>query len=307
MNQNYIDTVRLLLDIAPAVFASPRFAMKGGTALNLFIQDMPRLSVDIDVAFTDHALPRDEALKAIDADLADAAKALESRGYATVRPRKDTGEDVKLLVRSDTAEVKVEVNQIFRGVLMPTRQTSLGAAAQDRFTSGLTVPMLDYREVYGGKLAAAMDRQHPRDIFDVLKMYEKYGLDAAFVDCFVAYLAGHGRPVHEVLFSTDKPLEAVYEQHFKGMTMEDVALKTLEETRMRLKTELPRALSAAHKEFLLSLVRLEPAWDLMPFKNLHELPALRWKLANLERLRAFKREVFKEQSTLLKKRLDALA
>jgi Nucleotidyl transferase AbiEii toxin, Type IV TA system len=48
MTPSYIDTVRLLLAIAPAVFASGRFAMKGGTALNLFVQDMPRLSVDID-------------------------------------------------------------------------------------------------------------------------------------------------------------------------------------------------------------------------------------------------------------------
>jgi len=59
MNQDYIDTVRLLLDVAPAVFQSPRFAMKGGTALNLFVQEMPRLSVDIDVVFTDHTLDRE--------------------------------------------------------------------------------------------------------------------------------------------------------------------------------------------------------------------------------------------------------
>lgn len=52
MNQQYVDTVCLLLAIAPAVFLSPRFALKGGTALNLFAHDMPRLSVDIDVAFT---------------------------------------------------------------------------------------------------------------------------------------------------------------------------------------------------------------------------------------------------------------
>lgn len=305
MNQSYIDTVRMLIDIAPAVFASPRFAMKGGTALNLFIQDMPRLSVDIDVVFTDHALSREDALKAIDADLAALAQTLAARGYAIVRPRKSNGEDVKLLVRNDTTEVKVEVNQIFRGVLMPTRQTPLCASAQDMFTSGLTVSMLDYREVYGGKLAAAMDRQHPRDIFDVLKMYEKYGLEPAFVDCFVAYLAGHGRPVHEVLFSTDKPLKSIHEQHFKGMTSQEVALTTLEETRARLKAELPQAMTAAHKGFLLSLVRLDPQWSLAPFRNLQDFPAVRWKLANLEKLKYAKPKVFAEQYELLKRRLDA--
>ena len=69
MKQEYIDTVRLLIDAAPVVFESTRFAMKGGTALNLFVQDMPRLSVDIDVVFTDHTMPREDALRAIESDL----------------------------------------------------------------------------------------------------------------------------------------------------------------------------------------------------------------------------------------------
>lgn len=73
MKQEYIDTVRLLIDIAPTIFKSPRFAMKGGTALNLFVQDMPRLSVDIDVVSTDYAMARDEALAAIESDPKEAA------------------------------------------------------------------------------------------------------------------------------------------------------------------------------------------------------------------------------------------
>ncbi|MGE0332655.1 MAG: nucleotidyl transferase AbiEii/AbiGii toxin family protein [Ramlibacter sp.] len=305
MKQDYIDTVRVLIDIAPSIFKSPRFAMKGGTALNLFLQDMPRLSVDIDVVFTDHTLSRDHALKAIESDLAEAAKTLEGRGYKIIRPRKPNGEDVKLFVQGDLAEVKVEVNHIFRGVLMPTSSTPLVPSAQDMFTSGLSVPLLDYREIYGSKLVAAMDGQHPRDIFDVMKMYETYGLDPGFVDCFVACLAGHGRPVHEVLFSNDVPLGNVFEQHFKGMTTDDVALATLEETRARLKIELPRALTADHKAFLLSLVRLEPAWEKMPFKSLADLPAIRWKIANLEKLRTAKPDYFSAQATMLEERLNA--
>ena len=77
MNQSYVDAVRLLLNVAPAVFKSHRFAMKGGTALNLFVQDMPRLSVDIDVAFTDHTLDRAAALQAISSDLKAARSALK--------------------------------------------------------------------------------------------------------------------------------------------------------------------------------------------------------------------------------------
>ena len=97
MNEAYVETVRLLLAIAPALFQSPRFAMKGGTALNLFIQDMPRLSVDIDVVFTDHGPDREEALRLIGADLATAKKAISAMGYRAVVPTTKSGDDVKLL------------------------------------------------------------------------------------------------------------------------------------------------------------------------------------------------------------------
>jgi hypothetical protein len=64
MDKIYVDTVRLLLDKAPHVFHSDRFALKGGTALNLFVREMPRLSVDIDVVYTDHPPhPRSEIRK----------------------------------------------------------------------------------------------------------------------------------------------------------------------------------------------------------------------------------------------------
>jgi hypothetical protein len=170
------------------------------------------------------------------------------------------------------------------------------------FTAELSVPMLDRAEIYGSKLVAAMDRQHPRDIFDVLKMYEKFGLDSAFVECFVAYLAGHNRPVHEVLFSADASFETIYENHFKGMTGEEVTLGTLLKVRADLKRDLPKALTHQHKDFLLSLVKTEPAWELMPFAHLKDLPALKWKLANLEKLKSAKRPVFDKQYSLLAER-----
>lgn len=73
MNDVYLNTVRLLLAIAPVIFKQPNFAIKGGTALNLFVQDMPRLSVDIDVVFMDYRMSRDEALDAVGNNLRAAA------------------------------------------------------------------------------------------------------------------------------------------------------------------------------------------------------------------------------------------
>jgi predicted nucleotidyltransferase component of viral defense system len=286
MNQDYIDTVRLLLAIAPAVFQSPRFAMKGGTALNLFVQDMPRLSVDIDVVFTDHTLDRDAALQAIGADLKAVRSAISAMGYRAVLPGTKSGDDVKLLVEAAGIQIKVEVNFVFRGTVLPVKRTSLRQVAQDLFTIDITVPVLDEAELYGSKLVAAMDRQHPRDIFDVMKMVEQFGWEPSFIDCFVAYLAGHNRPVHEVLFPKRLPLEPAFSNSFVGMTRGEVALEKLEQTQVQLIAQLPRALSPSHREFLLSLVRAEPAWELMPFPHLNQLPELQWKLLNLRKLKS---------------------
>jgi predicted nucleotidyltransferase component of viral defense system len=122
MNQEYVDTVRLLLAIAPAVFQSPRFALKGGTALNLFLHDMPRLSVDIDVVFTDYALGREDALQAIAADLKAAKTAISALGYRTSLPTTKGGDDVKLFVDDNGLRIKVEVNFVFRGTVLPVTQ-----------------------------------------------------------------------------------------------------------------------------------------------------------------------------------------
>ena len=286
MNQDYIDTVRLLLAIAPAVFQSPRFAMKGGTALNLFVQDMPRLSVDTDVAFTDHTLDRDAALQAIGADLKAVKSAISAIGYRAVLPGTKSGDDVKLLVEAAGIQIKVEVNSVFRGTVLPIKRRSLRQVAQDLFTTDITVPVLDEAELYGSKLVAAMDRQHPRDIFDVMKMVEQFGWEPSCIDCFVAYLAGHNRPVHEVLFPKRLPLEPAFSNSFVGMTRGEIALEELEQTQVQLIAQLPRALGPSHREFLLSLVRAEPAWELMPFPHLNQLPALQWKLLNLRKLKS---------------------
>ena len=285
MNPQYVDTVRLLLAVAPAVFRSPRFALKGGTALNLFAHDMPRLSVDIDVAFTDYTLNREDALGAIAADLKAAKSAISALGFRAHLPTATGGENVKLLVEGNGQQIKVEVNFVLRGTMLPVTQRPLVPRAQELFTTDITLPVLDLPELYGGKLVSAMVRQHPRDMFDVLQMLERFGWHPSFVDCFVAYLAGHNRPVHEVLFPNRLPLEPAFSNEFAGLTTDEVALATLEQTQGHLIDELPRALTSRHREFLLSLVSAEPAWDLMPFANLQHLPAPQWKLINLRKLK----------------------
>ncbi len=297
----------MLLAVAPAVFRSPRFALKGGTALNLFVQDMPRLSIDIDVAFTDHTLDREAALRAIAADLKRVKAEISRMGHRAQLPTSKSGDEVKLLIEGNGVQVKVEVNFVFRGMVLPVAQRSLIPTAQELFTTDITLPVLDTAELYGGKLVAAMDRQHPRDVFDVLKMTEQFGWQRSIVDCFVAYLAGHNRPVHEVLFPKKLPLEPAFTNEFAGMTRDAVALTLLENTQERLLAQLPRAVSESHRHFLLSLVSAEPAWDLMPFAHLQHLPALQWKLLNLRKLKTRDPTRFAAQHDELATRLRNLS
>jgi hypothetical protein len=131
-------------------------------------------------------------------------------------------------------------------------------------------------------------------------MFSTFALRAEIVDAFVGYLCGHNRPIHEVLFNAKRSMANVCESDFVGMTIEAVGLDVLEATQERLHRELPAALTEQHREFLISLVRAEPDWALMPYEHLSELPAIKWKLLNLEKLRKNNRALFEKQEALLR-------
>jgi len=303
MDKAYIETVRLLLECAPAIFETPHFAMKGGTAINLFIEDMPRLSVDIDVVYTDHQASRDEALKSISKGLDATRKRLTKAGLESEVSATKDGDEIKLFIRRGRNQVKVEVNHVFRGTVLPVETRQLGDEARKLFTTELSAPILAAPELYGSKLVAAMDRQHPRDLFDVRGLFERGGLTREVVECFVCYLAGHNRPVHEVLFSRDQDMSSAFENEFVGMTRNPIKLAELEAVRRRLKRELPAALTGSQQEFLLGLVAGEPNWQLMKCPHLSQLPAIRWKLQNLAKLKKSNPRKFSQQAEELRARL----
>lgn len=306
MNQAYLDTVRLLLDVAPTVFKSGHFALKGGTALNLFVHEMPRLSVDLDLVVIDHTLDREQALRLIASELSAVQAQLSKKGLRVITPTAAQGDDVKLHVLNGQALVKVEVNHVFRGTAMPVERRKLVTSAEDLFTTELDLPVLALPELYGSKLVAAMDRQHPRDLFDVVHMMRQQGWLARCVDCFVIYLAGHNRPMHEVLFPKLKPLEAAYANEFAGMTREEIGLPLLQAAQRRLVDELPQQLTSKHREFLVSLSLAQPQWDLIDIPHVRSLPAVMWKLANLAKLRKNNPAKLAQQARELSARLAAI-
>lgn len=303
MNRTYLETARLLTQVAPLIFSSDTFALKGGTAINMFVRDMPRLSVDLDLVFPDHRLPREQALKRINEAIRQAADKLKSKGFQTYAvTAAETGE-TKLLVRRGSVEVKVEVNFVMRGTVYPVRFGSLTAKARDLLMTDLELPLVATEDLYAGKLVAALDRQHPRDLFDVMQLFAHEGITPGIRRAFVVYLSCHNRPVHEVLFPTIRDIRQDYERTFKGMTAEVVGLDELLSARARLVEELPRALDTGERAFLLSLVRNEPQWNLLGIEHLQDLPGIRWKLRNLEQLATRSPARFATQSEALVERL----
>jgi predicted nucleotidyltransferase component of viral defense system len=305
VNQIYLDTARLLTQVAPLVFVDDTFALKGGTAINLFFRDMPRLSVDLDLVFPNHGLPRDRALTRIGDALQQSAERLKSRGFQTrIQPAADASE-TKLLVRRGPIEVKIEVNFVMRGTVHPVRRTALLPRARDVLLADLEIPVVSLEDVYGGKLVAAMDRQHPRDLFDVMQLFAHEGITPEIRHAFVVYLVSHNRPVHEVLFSAQRDIGQEYERTFQGMTTEPVALNDLLATRDRMMRELQSTLDANERRFLLTLVANQPDWSLLNVPHAQELPGVRWKLHNLGQLQKANPKKFAEQSEALAKLLKS--
>lgn len=304
MNPLYLDTARLLTQVAPFVFADGTFALKGGTAINLFVRDMPRLSVDLDLVFPDHTLPREVALARVNEAIRQASERLKARGFQThAVAAADIGE-TKLLVRRGGIEVKIEVNFVMRGTVHPVRMAGLTPLARDTLLADLEIPVVSLEDVYGGKLVAAMDRQHPRDLFDVMQLFAHEGITPGIRRAFVVHLASHNRPVHEVLFPAHRDVQQEYERNFRGMTAESVELDALLAARERMTRELQANLDADERRFLLSLVAGQPEWPLLGIAHAQQLPGIRWKLRNLEQLKIKSPKKFDEQVDALAQRLE---
>jgi predicted nucleotidyltransferase component of viral defense system len=286
MDIRYLEIVRLLIDAAPFVFTRECFALKGGTAINLFLEEMPRLSVDIDLVYTDLTHPdRDSALAAIKEALLEVAGLLKSKLQVTVRTATSgSDQESKLFISRGPILLKVEVNHVFRGTVYPVVTGRLSPQAQSHFARSLSVSMLDPDELYASKLVAVLDRQHPRDLFDVLILLESGGITTRMRRAFTVYLAGHNRPIHELLEPQLKDIRTEFASDFTGMTSRDVTLEQLLEVRERIFKDLPMALDDAERQFLLAVNRCEPDGKILGLPGIEDLPAVRWKVQNLEKL-----------------------
>ncbi len=281
--------VTLLVELLPLVARESCFALKGGTAINLFVRDLPRLSVDIDLTY----LPikgRDESLAHIDAALRGLGSAIEAAlpGAKALNLARAGQPMTKFRVQRLREQVQIEVSPVLRGSLRQPEARESTPAVTAQFGL-IRMPVLHPLELYAGKFCAALDRQHPRDLFDVMQFQQAGGIDRKLFEVFLVYLLSSDRPIAEMLSPRFAPLAQVFSSEFRGMTLVPVTPEDLEEARRRLVVELRTMLTEDDKEFLLSVKRGKGNWKSFAHPAAESFPAIQWKLQNIARMTPQKR------------------
>lgn len=269
----------------PHIFKDTDFAMHGGTAINFFLRNMPRISVDIDLIYQ-KLLPRNDTLRNISSGLETISeKIIASVSGTEVRPKiyanNLTG---KLFVIKGDALIKIEPNHVTRGNVFGTTERDISQRAEEIFEKFVTARTLALEDIYGSKICAALDRQHPRDLFDIKILLETEGLTEKIKKAFLVYLICNNRPISELLAPNLLDIKPLYEKEFAGMALDKVRLEDLMKARVELINIINSSISDTEKSFLVSFKQGAPDWSLLGVEGISELPAVKWKLINIGKM-----------------------
>lgn len=289
--EQYLNQARLLLKVLPFVMENEDFALMGGTAINMFYKDLPRLSVDIDLVY----LPiedREKTLKSMTNNLEELSRKLK-RVFPDIRIDlifiRKTKNVHKLMVREKGFSIKIEVNLVQRGSIYSIEKRALVKRAEDLIGRSFEVTTLLRDELYGGKFCAALNRQHPRDLFDVNLLLKKEDFSKNLMNTFVLFLSFESRPAVELLKPNLIDIDNMFKNQFFGMVDYDIKLEDLLVTKEQLIRLVNENLNADHKRFLVSIQEGDPKWDLTGVKNFENLPSIKWKLLNVKKMDEKKR------------------
>ena len=302
--ERYKKTVELLLEVLPYSLKDERVALKGGTAINLFHRNFPRFSVDIDLCY----LPledREKTYQNLHGILREMKDALERDLKLKVSASNtlDGKKEAKLVASKGEIEIKIEPNFVLRSSLFPVANIDLAANAVEEFKKSVTARCLNMADTYGGKICAALDRQHPRDLYDVKYLLENEGITTDVKDSFIFYLISHNRPINELLNPNFKDISREYREEFVDMAKNGVSLEELVANREKLVKTLRSSLTAEDKEFLIGFVSNTPNWELVRDKKIQMFPSVRWKMHNQSQMAEGKRDVYVEEVKKLFKEL----
>lgn len=302
-NSKYFKQAELLIQVMPYIAMEKDFALKGGTAINLFIRNVPRLSVDIDLTY----LPiedRETTLGNISEGLLRIASRIREKLYGskiTTLHLSGSNHVYKLVVERLEVKVIIEPNLILRGSVFETELRSLSLTAEALFEQSVTTQVMSVADIYGGKICAALDRQHPRDLFDVKILLENEGITEEIRKAFIIYLVSNSRPINELLNPNRLDVRSVFSEEFETMTEEMVTYDDLVETREHLILTINSELTNSEREFLISVKQGSPNWKLLNLPGIKNLPGIAWKVMNIGRM---DRNKHQKQLDALKKVLE---
>ena len=297
MNDTYKKQAELLLDILPDIAKEKNFALHGGTAINLFHLNMPRLSVDVDLTYIPFSNNRNSDLENIRISLETIKVRLKKR-IPVIRFSNGQRalEELKIICSTSEAMVKIEVNQINRGLIAESSTRILCNRAQETFDRFCEVTTVSAGQLWGGKVNAALDRQHPRDLFDMRNLLRGTGYTDEIKNGFIFFLLCGNRPFHELLNPKRIDQRVIFDSQFSGMTDQPFSYGEFEETREQVILEVNKCLTASDREFLLDFAKGEPVWN---NTNYSMYPAIRWKLLNIQKLRTDNPQKHQKQIELL--------
>lgn len=280
MDDIYRRQVALLIRIMPSVFRIKDFAVHGGTAINLFYKNMPRYSVDIDLTYIP-ITDRRTSIDVINTHLTQLKQMIERTvpGIKVVH-KPDV---LKLQCSYEGAMVKIEVNGTKRGIIGATGDHMLCARAQNEFQMGCKARIVSFSQLYGGKITAALSRQHPRDLFDCKYMEIDNFKDVK--DGFMLCLLGSDKPIIESLRPNSIDQTEALEKQFAGMSDVPFSYADYEDARINLVKMVNDNLDSADKDFLLSFEVGNPIWNLCCAGDLSAYPSIRWKQQNIIKLK----------------------
>ena len=296
MNSEYARKVEILLRMIPLVTEEGVFAVHGGTAINLFVRNLPRYSVDIDLTY----IPledRTSSLAHINGHLQTIAqKARKSFPGVHIVEKPETS---KLLCEYRGRQIKIEVNQTKRGVIGgDVVRKAVCDKAQDEFGLYCETDIVPMTQLYGGKIAAALSRQHPRDLFDV--KYMEYPFEQTR-EGLLFCLLGSDRPIHESFVPSLIDQHDALVNQFDGMSDIPFTYEEFEQTRDELTRKVDALLTPEDKSFLLSFESSEPDWEHFEFGYFQDYPSVKWKLQNLLKLKSQNPTKLKEEVSKLER------
>lgn len=289
-NNRYYKQVQLLLRILPFIASQSCFALKGGTAINLFVRDFPRLSVDIDLVYLPNK-DRAAALHHIQAALDEISHELTAifPKLKITKSYQNKMDALRLIVTQEGVSVKVELSPVLRGtVFTPTLRETTETVEQEFGYAEVNVVAIE--DLYAGKLCAAFDRQHPRDFFDVMLLLENEGITDGIRQAFLVYLASHGRPINELLTPNWKSIDGVFKNEFQGMSFRACSVEELEHAAKQALQHILFDLTDEEKQFLCSMYEKDQKWQYLDCDHIKDLPAIKWKLMNIKKMDPLKKE-----------------